>query len=103
MLNYIENNLDEQVTLTEISALLSRDPKYVGKLFRAEVGMSFKEYCLQKKIDNAKHLLLFSDKTINEISVELAYSSQSHFSMVFKKSTGITPYDYRCKRVYYTY
>jgi YesN/AraC family two-component response regulator len=103
VLNYVENHLYEATTLAEICQSLNREAKYVGKLFYKEIGMHFKDYVHLKKIEKAKYLLLFSNKTINEISEELSFCSQSHFSSIFKRIVGTTPYKYKSKRVYYSY
>lgn len=75
VLNYIENHLYETITLADICLSLNREEKYVGKLFYKEMGMYFKDYVHLKKIEKAKYLLLFSTKTINEISEELSFCS----------------------------
>lgn len=103
VLNYVENNIYEVITLNDICASLKRDSKYVGRLFYKEIGIHFKDYVHLKKIEKAKHFLLFSNKTINQISEELSFSTQSHFSSIFKKIVGITPYRYQRNRVYYSY
>jgi YesN/AraC family two-component response regulator len=103
VLNYVENHLYEAITLNDICASLDRDSKYVGKLFQKEIGMRFKDFVHLKKIEKSKNFLLFSNKTINQISEELSFSSQSHFSAIFKKVVGITPYKYQRNRVYYSY
>lgn len=103
VLNNIENHLYENITLSDICLQLGRDPKYVGRLFFKELGMHFKEYIHTKKIEKAKYLLLFTDKTINDISEELSFSSQSHFSTLFKNLVGITPYQYQKQRIYYSF
>ncbi|EGP4745802.1 AraC family transcriptional regulator [Enterococcus faecium] len=103
VLNYIENHMLEAISLKSICDDVSRDSKYVGRLFYKEVGMHFKDFVHLKKIEKAKYFLLFSDKTINQISEELSFSNQSHFSAVFKKIVGLTPYIYQRNRVYYSY
>lgn len=103
ILNYVENHITEVLTLNEICTSINRDSKYVGKLFYKEIGMHFKEFTHFKKIEKAKQYLLFSNKTLNQISEELSFSSQSHFSSIFKKIVGMSPCKYQRNRVYYSY
>lgn len=103
VLNMIENSLYKNITLAAICSDISKEPKYVGRLFFQEVGIRFKDYYLLKKIERSKYLLLFSAKTINEVSEDLAFCSQSHFTTSFKKIVGITPKDYKKRHVYYSY
>ena len=65
--------------------------------FKQETGMTLTEYILKEKTEEAKRLLRYSDKPINAISAYLGFSSQSHFSSVFKKYTNCLPNDYRKK------
>ena len=46
-------------------------------------------------IEEAKRLLIYTDKSLIDISNFLWFSSQSHFQRVFKKTVGITPLSYR--------
>jgi len=67
--------------------------------FRAKftelMKVSPKQYHLNIKMDEAKRLLRETDMTVSEIAWDLGYGSQSHFSNVFKKKTGVFPSDYR--------
>ncbi|MEZ2716009.1 helix-turn-helix domain-containing protein [Niallia circulans] len=49
------------------------------------------------KLEEAKNLLLYTNKSISNISNYLCFSSQSHFQTVFKKNYGITPVSFRKK------
>lgn len=50
---------------------------------------------MRYKLEEAKSLLTYSDKSLGEISSYLSFSSQSYFQNVFKKKYGITPLQYR--------
>jgi YesN/AraC family two-component response regulator len=47
------------------------------------------------RIDKAKKLLLSTDKTVNEISINVGYENSSFFTRLFKKNTGLTPAKWR--------
>ncbi|MDO2410795.1 helix-turn-helix domain-containing protein [Enterococcus faecium] len=49
------------------------------------MGQTIHSYIQERKINESKHLLLFTDKSYKEISVLLSFASQSHFIQVFKK------------------
>ena len=57
--------------------------------------MTIGRYIQKEKIARAKNLLVYSDRSILEISEYLCFNSQSHFGKVFKKETGMTPRQYR--------
>ena len=57
--------------------------------------ISLTDYILREKTEEAKKLLRHTDKPILAVSEYLGFSSQSHFTRVFKKITGLTPGKYR--------
>jgi DNA-binding IclR family transcriptional regulator len=71
--------------------------------FRAKftelMKVSPKQFHLNIKMDKAKHLLRDTDMTVSEIASDLGYGSQSNFSNIFKKKTGVFPSDYRNSRI----
>ena len=93
--DYIYEHLHENVTLEQLAKREKLNPSYLSKLFSKELGMGVKDYIIKAKIDTAKNILRFSDFTILEISISLGYSSQSAFTAVFRKQTGMTPKKYR--------
>jgi AraC-like DNA-binding protein len=72
---------------------------YLSRKFIEETGESLTNFILKEKTEEAKRLLRYSDKTLTAISNYLGFSSQSHFSRVFKKFTGSAPGEYRAKYV----
>ena len=59
--------------------------------------MDLTDFIMQKKIEEAKRLLRYSTKSLSAISTYLGFSSQSHFSRVFKKYASENPSVYRNK------
>lgn len=74
---------------------LHLSPNYFGDLIKKETGKSAQEYIQHKIIDTAKTLLVSSGKSISEIAYALGYQYPQYFSRAFKRSTGITPVEYR--------
>ena len=70
-------------------------PSHLGRLFHKIVGISFSQYLMNARINQAKLILRSSDVTINEISLLLGYYDSGHFIKQFKRVAGITPKDYR--------
>jgi AraC-like DNA-binding protein len=68
---------------------------YFGDLIKKETGQTAKEYILNKTIEVAKSKVFESDKTINEIALELGFKYPQHFSRVFKQKAGVSPVAYR--------
>ena len=70
---------------------------HLSHSFKSETGMALSDFIMLKKIEEAKKLLRYSDKSLSAISTYLGFSSQSHFSRVFKKYTSENPSVYRNK------
>ena len=58
---------------------------------------SVMEYCSAVRLNEAKQLLLTTDKSIEDISDLCGYSSANYFSLFFKSKTGLAPSNYRKK------
>ncbi len=96
-MDYIGQHLHEKISIEELAAHVKLNETYLSKLFRKETGLSISEYIRDKKIEEAKGLLRYSEKTSIEIATDLGFSSHSYFISVFKKVTGATPKEYRNK------
>jgi len=95
--NYIQHHLSEAITAENIAKELYVSRPYLSRKFIEETGESLTDFVLKEKTEEAKRLLRYSDKSLTAIGSYLGFSSQSHFSRVFKKYAGITPGEYREK------
>ncbi len=95
--NYIQHHLSDSITTEDIANHLFISRSRLSTKFKAETGINLNVFIMQEKIEEAKRLLRYSDKTLLAISSYLGFSSQSHFTRVFKKYTGLPPTEYREK------
>ena len=95
--NYIHHHLSEPITAEDIAKELYLSRPYLSRKFIVETGECLTDFILKEKTEEAKRLLRYSDKTLTAISNYLGFSSQSHFSRVFKKYASCTPGEYREK------
>jgi AraC-like DNA-binding protein len=70
-------------------------PSYLSDLLRKETGKNTQEHIHFYLIEEAKNLLLNSEKNINEIAYNLGFEYPQYFNKLFKKKTGKTPMEYR--------
>lgn len=94
-IDYIHDHLHMRITAKSLAALVHLNPSYLSRLFKKETGSSISEYIQAKKIDTAKNMLVYSNYSPAQISSILAFPSQSYFTEVFRKRTGMTPLKYR--------
>lgn len=93
--NYIQHHLSEAITTQAIADSMFLSRPYLSRKFKEETGESLTDIILKKKIEEAKRLLRYSDKSATAIGAYLGFSSLGHFSKAFKKCTGRTPTEYR--------
>lgn len=82
---------DPDLSLTFIANKLQLNKKYLSNLFKKEVGISINQFIHQQKINEAKKLLVYFNRSISEVSNDLNFTDQSHFTRVFKQYTHKTP------------
>lgn len=93
--SYIRHHLSEAIKTDDIADSLFMSRSHLSTRFKQETGINLTEYIHHIKISEAKHLLAHTDKNLSLISNYLGYSSQSHFTRMFKKIVGISPLEYR--------
>lgn len=95
IVKYIYLNATNKLTVTSVAEFCGLSPDYISRLFKKEVGMTMTEYIQLQKIEVAKHFLEFSKMSITEIATLLEFCNPAYFSNTFKKTTGVSPLDYR--------
>lgn len=98
--NYVHHHLSEPVSIEEMAKALYMNRSWLAVKFKQETKMTLTDFILKEKTEEAKRLLRYTDKPITAISTYLGFSSQSHFSHVFKKYTNSLPNEYRKRHNY---
>ena len=93
--NYVRRHISEPITTEEIASALFLSRSRLSVKFREETGETLTDFILKEKTEEAKRLLRYTEKPAVAISNFLGFSSQSHFSRVFKKYAGCLPHEYR--------
>jgi AraC-like DNA-binding protein len=86
---------DPNLSIKEIADNLQHNQDYVGRQFKAVLGMSVGEYILQQRIILAEQLLQESHEKIAKIATQCGFSSIRHFLRQFQKERGMTPSELR--------
>lgn len=71
---------------------------YLSRTVRKVSGQSIRYYISEVLLSEARRLLVFKDSNIKEIAEKLGFSDQSSFGKFFKKETGLSPHNYRCRK-----
>ena len=99
---YIQRHLSETITTNQIAAHLFMSRQHLSRRFTREAGIPLAAYIRREKTEEAKRLLRYTDKSISSIALFLGFSSQAHFSRLFKEITEMTPGEYREKKQAFT-
>lgn len=94
-LQYIERHIQDKITMDDLAKNCNFSKRTITRHFSEYFHMPAAEYILQLKLKTAAYLLENSTFSIVEISNQLSFSSQSHFSVAFKKQYHYTPQQYR--------
>ncbi|MDX2048480.1 MAG: chromate resistance protein [Chitinophagaceae bacterium] len=94
----IQDHIDTNLSLKEISKGLDINPSYLSREFSKYFeDLSFGEYIRRQRIEKAKDLMHSQAYSLTEIAYLTGFSDQSHFTRIFKKHTGSNPSAYRKK------
>ncbi|HEY8011787.1 MAG TPA: AraC family transcriptional regulator [Rudaea sp.] len=97
MLNdYIETNLDRQLSLEELAAVTHTSSSHFLRQFKTRFGVPPHAYVLKMRIERAQRLLTRTSLPIKDISSQSGFSDQSHMTRVFQRFLKTTPHSYRC-------
>ncbi len=96
--NYIQHHLSETITTEQIAVHLFLSRQHLSRRFTQEAGVPLAAFVRNEKIEEGKRLLRYTDRSASVIAAYLGFSSQGHFSKVFKETTGMTPGEYREKK-----
>ncbi len=94
--DYIKQNYsDEELSAEKLCNYLHISTNYFSALFKKETKLTFTSYLTLIRIDKAKELLRTTELKAFDIGNKVGYSEGHYFSYVFKKTTGISPTEYR--------
>lgn len=92
---YIENHLDEKLSISYLCKQFNMSPTTLKTKFREFYGQPIHKWVLQRRICRASELLRSTDMTILQIAQCVGYESVSQFNVVFRRTYGTAPNLYR--------
>jgi AraC-like DNA-binding protein len=88
--NFVDNQNNEVIA----RAIGMSVNNYIRR-FRQEIGLSPQRYCMNRRLDKARNLLLNTESSIDEIAAKTAFANRYHFSKAFKNFFKISPSAFR--------
>lgn len=94
-IKYINENFNKNITLDDMAKICFVTPGYFSKIFYKETGERFSDCLIRLRIEKAKTLLKTTNKTIQEIAMEVGFNDAGYFTRRFKIYEGTTPGRYK--------
>jgi AraC family transcriptional regulator len=95
VINYINDNLTENLTLAELAAVAFMNPHSFSRAFKQATGTPPHRYVINCRVERAKTLLADDALPLVEVGLSVGFQTQSHFTTLFHRLTGVTPKAFR--------
>lgn len=95
VLQYVEKNYAEDITLDIVASQLAITGGYLSTYFKEKTGKNFVDYVNEVRIREAQRLLLNTNNKIQEVALNSGYQNLNSFNRMFKKLNGVTPREFR--------
>lgn len=90
-IDYIQAHLGDDISLTKLAEAVGMSQYHFSRLFKQTTGFSPYQYVIKCRVERGKELLRHNTLSITDISLEVGFSSHSHFTQNFKRLVGVTP------------
>ena len=92
---FIDAHLADDVRLSTLAGLVDFSPFHFARAFKRSFGMPPHRYHIGRRIERAKTLLAEPAISVTEIALTLGFAETSSFSATFRRTTGVSPSEYR--------
>jgi len=92
---YVDDNLSTKITLQDLATVAGLSRMHFAAQFRAAMRMRPREYVLTRRIQQAEKLLKENEVSLVDVALTVGFQTQAHFTTVFKRFVGDTPYQWR--------
>ena len=99
MLDFIQKNYSNELTLKEIGEAVFIGERETLRCFARTIGISPIEYLKKYRVKVAANLLTTTDLSVTEICIQCGFNSPSYFSKSFQRVFNVTPREYRKNKI----
>lgn len=93
--DWIEDNFNRTLTLEELAGIAAMNHQHFLRLFNKVFHKTPHQYIIERRIAEARQLLLDPGMTVTDVCIAIGWDSLSTFTQLFKQRTGQTPGEYR--------
>ena len=94
-INFIEQNLESKLTLSQVAAEVAMSSWYFSRLFSMLAGMPFGDYVRRRKLSEAANRLMSGEESILDVALRYEFASQQSFTRAFTQCFGCSPGEMR--------
>ena len=91
VLEYVSDNLSEDLSLSTLAAVADMSPHYFAELFKKSTGETIHSFVVNQRIKSAKARLADPERSIIDVAMDVGFQNPGHFSRVFRKLVGTNP------------
>ena len=95
VMEHVERRLAEKIELADLASIARLSECHFSRAFKQSLGLPPHRYLMMRRIASAAELIKTTDRPLTQVSLEVGFSDQSHFTRVFGDITGETPRSYR--------
>jgi AraC family transcriptional regulator len=95
VLEFVDAHLDKSISLSALAHESGTSPFHFARLFKRRTGLAPHQFIIRKRIERARTLLSDADLSIAEVAFRCGFSHQSHFTVTFRRTVGVSPSAYR--------
>ena len=95
VIDFIESHVDRPVSLADLAQTAGLSRMHFAAQFRKATGVRPHEFLQRRRVEKAKVLLAAGSMPIAEVALAVGFSSQAHFTGVFKRFAGLAPRQWR--------
>ena len=92
---FIQQHYQEALRLEDVSSAVGFNATYFSAMFKKETGQNFMDYLTELRMNKAKELLCSDENSVQDVADQIGYRDLKYFSRLFKKTTGISPSEYK--------
>ncbi|MGL5315802.1 MAG: helix-turn-helix transcriptional regulator, partial [Peptostreptococcaceae bacterium] len=95
--DYISKNYKEDIRVEDVARSVLISSSYLSHLFKNKLNCTVNDYITRVRIEKSIELMNKRELSVQVISIQVGFKSQSYFTKIFKKYMGVTPICYRNK------
>jgi len=92
---FMHSNIDRPISLSQIARNASLSTYHFLRLFKEVFGETPRQYLIRNRLEKARKLLVNTELSVTDISLEIGFESISHFTRLFNRRFGSSPGKFR--------